>query len=330
MPNARPFTVKDLVHLLGAIALVFSAVVVALYVKDPYGRAGIRPSSQVPNLGERELMVSRARDPSFDSAIVGNSTSIPMQPEILDKLTDRKFVSLSISGAGAPVALAVVRFFLRYHHSARTLIVALDDTWCRNARDMAEGRPFPFWLYGNNLSYIAGLYANASFEMLDLSLYAQRSGLRPDGYHPYDEAFIGHHYDDVDATRARMDRLTRPARSSQSRPFTSVPLVLLEELFATAPTVTFVQLWTPRYISIIPLPGTPAAEMDDACKQQSVALTEKYGNVRLVNWAFDSPENRNPANFYEANHYRNELALRIQHEIAHVLKDGAANPPVDR
>ena len=103
----QPFSVRDLIHLLGATALGFSIIVGTVYVKDPYGRSGIRPSLQVPNLGERELMVSRARDAAFDSAIVGNSTSIPLQPEILDKLADRRFVSLSISGSGAPVALTV-------------------------------------------------------------------------------------------------------------------------------------------------------------------------------------------------------------------------------
>lgn len=330
MPKAQPFAVKDLVQLLGAITLAFSAIVVTLYVKDPYGRAGIRPSSQVPDLGERESMVSRARDPAFDSAIVGNSTSIPMRPEILNKLTDRRFVSLSISGSGAPVALSVARFFLRYHASAQILILALDDTWCRGAQDMAEGRPFPFWLYGNDLDYLAGLYTNASFEMLHVALYGKPGGLRSDGYHPYDEAFIGHHYDNVDATRGRMDRLTRPTGTSRSRPFTSVPLVLLDELIAATPAVTFVLFWTPRYIRIIPQPNTPAAEADAVCKQQSAALTEKYANVRLVNWALDRPENRDPANFYEANHYRNELALTIQHEIAQALKNNPNHQRVER
>ncbi len=321
MQRVRLFTAKDLIYLLGASALFFSAIVGTLYVKDPYGRAGIRPSSQVPNVGERELMVSRARDISFDAAIVGNSTSIPMQPEVLDKLTGRRFVSLSISGSGAPAALAVARFFLRHHPSARALIVALDDTWCRDARGMAEGRPFPFWLYGSDLGYIAGLYANASFEMLDLALYAERGGLRLDGYHPYDEAFIGHHYDNVDVTRERMDRLIRPTGTDRSRPFHSLPPELLGQLIATKPAVTFVLFWTPRYISIIPQPDTPAAEADNACKQQTVVLIEQYANVRLVNWAVDRPENRNPANFYEANHYRDTLALRIAHEIAEVLRD---------
>jgi hypothetical protein len=324
------FAVKDLIRLIGAFALLFSVVVVTVYVRDPYGRSGIRPSWQVPNLGERESMVSRARDPAFDSAIVGNSTSIPMQPEILNKLTARRFVSLSISGSGAPVALSVVRFFLRYHASAQTLILALDDTWCRGTQDMAEGRPFPFWLYGNDLDYLAGLYANTSFEMLHLALYGEPGGLRPDGYHPYDEAFIGHHYDNVDATWARMERVTRPTATSRPRPFTSVPLVLLGELIAATPAVTFVLFWTPRYISIIPEPNTPAAEADAVCKQQSEALTKKYANVRLVNWASDRPENRDPANFYEANHYRNELALTIQHEIAQALERNPNHPRPER
>jgi hypothetical protein len=203
---------------LGAAAIIFSIIVGVIFVKDPYGRSGFRPSVQVPELGERELKVSRAMDQNFDSAIVGNSTSIPMQPEILDELTGLRFVSLSISGSGAPVALTMTRFFLSRHPAANAIIVGLDDTWCRNAIDMAEGRPFPFWLYGNDVSYIFGLYENASYEMLDAAVLMPRGGNRLDGYKPLGEAFH-RQFDDINFVKQRLD----PAADENTLP-TAIPI----------------------------------------------------------------------------------------------------------
>ena len=316
MQKVQLFRGRDLLHVAMACMILFGAVVAVVYYYDPYGRAGIRSSSQVPNVGERELKVSVARNPLFDSAVVGNSTSIPMQPEILDGLTGRKFVSLSVSGSGAPVALTVARFFLRHHPAANTIIVAMDDTWCRNERTMAEGRPFPFWLYSGNLEYIGWLYANMSFELLNHTFFAQGNGFRVDGYRPYDVAFVAHGYDDIAFVKAVMDKVIRPTGTDYVRPFRFEPLIQLEELVSSNPRVTFILFWTPRYLTLIPVQDSPAADYDNACKQRSIEIVNRNSNARIVNWAGDSSENRNPANFYETNHYRDTLAIKIEHDIA--------------
>jgi hypothetical protein len=143
----------DIARVLGGALAVYLVVTVTIFFADPYGRSGFRTALQIPNTSQPFWKVTRAMNPAVDSAIVGNSTSIPIQPKIMDRLTGRKFVSLSIAGSGAPVALAVVRFFLRYHADPKALVIALDDSWCKSAVGMAEGRPFPFWLYGGNLAY---------------------------------------------------------------------------------------------------------------------------------------------------------------------------------
>ena len=130
----------------------------------------------VPNVPVRDLMVSRAMEaPLSISAIFGNSTSIPMQPAALNRLTGHRFVSLSMSGSQAPAALTAARFFLRYHPSAAALIVALDDSWCTKATDVAEARPFPVGLDGSDFDYIIGLFGHASWEFVELAR-AERGG----------------------------------------------------------------------------------------------------------------------------------------------------------
>jgi hypothetical protein len=318
-PDERRTTWADIARVVGGALLIYLLCAVAVFFSDPYGRSGFTTSATVPNVSERYWIVSRAMDQSFDSAIVGNSTSIPMQPEVLDRLTGLRFVSLSISGSGAPVALQMARFFLRQHEEATTLIVALDDSWCRSAAGMAEGRPFPFWLYGDGLDYAAGLFSNVSIDMLKEAFWLEkRNGFRTDGYHPYSSTFEIHGFNDLEMVRKRLDQNPRPTGDDMSPPYQFDPPLLLERLISTVPpSINFVLFWTPRYVSLLPMPGTAAEVADAACKQQVEVIAQRHRNVRIVNWSGpDRSDNFDPANFYEPNHYRDVLAIKMENEIA--------------
>ena len=303
-------------------ALSYVAAVAALFIMDPYGRSGLRPSDKISNLPERLLMVSRAMDPAFDAAIVGNSTSMPLQPEALDSLTDRHFVSLSMSGSQSPAAIATARFFLRQHPSARDIVIALDDSWCTRGADVDETHPFPFWLYKNNISYVMGLLANASTSMFAVGI-SEPGNNRIDGYHPYDETFRRNNAADTDRIRDRINRLSRPTQARYAPPFRFEPPVALGHLIEEFDQSTdFILLWTPRYITLIPAPNTSAAEADHACKLQVNNLFAQRKNVRIVDWSgSDHPENLDPENFYETNHYRNTIAALIERDIASSIQD---------
>jgi hypothetical protein len=316
MSKTRPANWGDLAHVIGGTVAILAAAFAYLLISDPYGRLGIRPSAKIPNLAERELAVSRALDRQFDSAIVGNSTTIPMQPEVLDRLTGRRFVSLSMSGSGPRVALAAARLFLRHHPNAKTVIIGLDDGWCTNGADFDEGHPFPSWLYGSDLKYLAWLAMHTSWETLKVAR-AQAGSNRLDGYHPYDDAFRGHGFNDPEVVLKRLNRATRPVQARYSAPYRFEPPEMIRDLIAETPDISFILFWTPRYLTLLPIEGTSAAEADGACKRQVEELTGP--NVRIVDWSGPRPENLDPANFYEPNHYRDTLALKIEVEIASAL-----------
>lgn len=302
-------------------AFLYVVAVAALFVLDPYGRSGFKPSSKVANLAERLLMVSRAMDPAFDAAIVGNSTSIPIEPDILDKLTGLHFVSLSMSGSQSPAAITTAGFFLQRHPEARVVVVAMDNSWCTRGPDVDETHPFPFWLYGSNASYIAGLLKNASTEMFATST-TQPGHNRLDGYHPYDEAIrkgLGSYPDRI---RARLDQFSRPTQARYAPPSTFDPPIALASLIGrTGYSVHFVLLWTPRYRTLIPEPNTPAAAADNACKLQLASEFAQRGNVKIIDWSGDDrPENLDAANFYETNHYRDSIARLIDRDIASAIQ----------
>lgn len=266
-------------------------------------------------------MVTRAMDATFNSAVVGNSTSIPLQPESLDSLTGLKFVSLSMSGSGPLAAIAVARFFLRRHANAKTIVVAMDDGWCSDIVDTREGHPFPFWLYQTDFQYWIGLFTNASKELL-ISAFdgPERGSNRLDGYHPYDALFRANGYDDIEYIKSLLDKPKRPTDARYGAPYHFYPPKLLKALIDEAPNASFVLFWTPRYVSIIPQPNSTAAGADAACKAAVGNIFPDRPNVAIVDWSEERPENADPANFYETNHYRDSLARIIEIEIAAALR----------
>jgi hypothetical protein len=303
-------------------AFLYAAIVVSLFFLDPYGRSGIRPSDKIANLPERLLMVSRAMDPAFDSAVVGNSTSIPIEPGTLNKLTGLRFVSLSMSGSQSPAAITAARFFLQHHSTARAVVVAMDNSWCTRGHDVDETHPFPFWLYGSNAAYFVGLVQNASTAMFATSA-ADPGNNRLDGYHPYDEAIRKALGSDPDRIRDRLDKLSRPTQALYATNLTFGPPIALSVMVGESNySVHFVLLWTPRYKTLIPKPDTPAAAADSACKLQVANEFSQRKNVKIIDWSGDDrPENLDSSNFYETNHYRDSIARLLNRDIASALQN---------
>ncbi|MBR0952898.1 hypothetical protein [Bradyrhizobium canariense] len=297
-------------------ALAYSCFVAFIYIRDPYGRSGLRSRAEMANLPERLIAVSRAMDSQFDAAIIGNSTSIMLQPESLDQLSGRRFVSLSNSGGGPVLALATARLFFRYHPNARALIVAMDYGWCTKGKDVGEQHPYPAWLYGSTFDYLLGLFRHASIDMLNTS-YQEQGHLRIDGFHPYNDAFRD--IDDMATTMERLSRTTRPTASRYPAPYTFDPPAMLRDLISTAPSgMTFVLFWTPRYLTMQPVEGTSADMEDAACKRQFAEIASP--RVRIVDWSGPRPENRDPTNFFDTNHYRDNLARLVERDIADALR----------
>ncbi len=149
---------------------------------------------------------------------------MPLLPENLDRLTEQRFVSLSISGSDAPASLATMKFFLAHHTDAKIVIVALlSETWC--GPTFSEHRAFPFWLYSSLPDYFWGLAKNMSIELfrtiLADAVRMETPGYKPyigiDGYHAYGGPFEQASYNDIKFVRSRIDTSSRPEQSLNPR-----------------------------------------------------------------------------------------------------------------
>ena len=124
---------------------------------DPYdsGKFGLLGISGVNDRDTHTAVASHARDPSFDSAVIGNSTALMLDPAELSRATGRRFVQLAITGAGPAEELAVLDFFLRHHADVGALVFVTDPSWCAH-ESTPPWAAFPYWLYGDNSVTYAG------------------------------------------------------------------------------------------------------------------------------------------------------------------------------
>jgi hypothetical protein len=143
----RRWIVRFLASVLCAVATGYAATVLC----DPYSTGRFSPLNGIDiAISGRALQnYARLRVARFDSAIIGNSHGLYIDPLQMDAFTGRHFVQLGITGIGADVQLAVARAFARERQEMLgSLVWVVDDGWCARDGEFAHDYDhFPFWLY---------------------------------------------------------------------------------------------------------------------------------------------------------------------------------------
>jgi hypothetical protein len=306
---------------LAACACLLFAFVIAV---DPYdsGKFGFFGIDGVADRNTVTANASRARDASFDSAIIGNSTALLLNPTVLSQATGRHFVQLSVVGGSPHEELAVLDFFLRQHTHVGAVVIGADPSWC--AHDTAENpRRFPYWLYGRSRFVYAGaLFSGAAIEhavqRVQIGL-GKRQRSDPAGTFDSEDGWpIGEFRD-----RPRpADPL--PATGSALREF--LPWVSrLDGVIRKLPDdVGVVVLVPPTIAFTVAQPGTPQAADREACNAALKRIVAGRPHSNFINYRVDNALTRDRANFIDPIHYRSALATKIAAGIVASLRDGEA------
>jgi hypothetical protein len=299
-------------------ALLLFAVMIAV---DPYdsGRFGLLGIQGVDDWTPITANASRARDPQFNAAIIGDSTSQRLDPARLSQTTGEHFVQLAAPGTDPSGHLAILNFFIRHHRHIGAIVIVVDDPWCvSDPRQLAQ-HPFPFWLYDDStLGYAAHLFSwralDHAFQRIMLAL-DRRQRYRPDGFFNYEEVFPAQQ-------RPIPTQLTGLARGSVppgGPPFAAQLGLALATLPADVPVVL---LSPPTFYSAVPRPGSREAMERQACNAafRSIVADRPLGN--FLDYRIDNDRTRDPANFVDLIHYRGDLADRIEQGIAASIRSG--------
>ncbi|MGY0572253.1 hypothetical protein ACTGJ9_015300 [Bradyrhizobium sp. RDM12] len=305
--------------LFGAAVLVLALMVVV----DPYdsGKLGLLGIDGVDNRLTQITAASRARDPNFNAAILGNSTAQMIEPAELSRATGLRFVQLYTTGSVPREQLAVLDFFLRNHKQVGALVIAADPGWCVHARPKEEGAPFPYWLYDRSVvTYAVRLISwqaiEQAFQRLAIGL-GWRQRMNPDGFVSYEDIWPPGQFREVGWPRD-----PAPAASAETRatfPEIAALAEIVRKLPADLPIIIIVP---PTLAATVPKPGTAVALDRVACNAALKTVIAGRPRSNFISYRVDNELTRDRDNFADFIHYRPKLARRIEQGIISSLRDG--------
>jgi hypothetical protein len=308
-------------------ALVSGAVLVfaVMIAVDPYdtGKFGWLGIDGVDDRTTFTATASRARDPQFDSAVIGNSTAQMLNPAVLSRATGLRFVQLYMTGAFPGEQLVVLDFFLRNHQQVGALVIVADPFWCSHQH--AESRPgqFPYWLYDNGrLAYAARLISWPAIEHVAQRIsigLGWRKRNEPNGFFSYED--IWHPGVFREANRPRDPVPAQTAADRENFP----EIALLDAAVKRLPAgVSVVLVVPPTLHTTVAKPGTPAAAEREACNAALKRVVAGRPHSNFINYRVENALTRNADNFADFIHYRPIIADKMAEGIADSIRLGEA------
>jgi hypothetical protein len=305
-----------------ATLVVAGALVAALIlIVDPYDSGfGLLGIKGVDDASPRTANASRARDPQFDSAVIGNSTGQLVKPSELSQLTGAKFVQLTTPGTGPREQLAMMDYFVRGHPHIGALVITADASWCVRDPALPLQHPFPFWLYGESrFDYMTRMFSSRALRHTGrrlMILAGRRQPNAADGYWDYEKEGAGEF---APVIAPRDDGGPAPQSVTENFPGVALLGAALAKLPADVPVVLFVP---PVFYSTLPKAGTLAAAEEAACKAALRKVVAGRPRSNFIDFRVDNALTRERANFMDFGHYRAIIARRMEAGIAESIRVG--------
>lgn len=309
--------------LVGTAAAVALGYLALAYAVDPYdsGRSTLLSVGAVRPQGPRTAAAVRGRDPAFAGAVIGNSHIQLIEPERLTRLARIPFVQLAIPATGPGEQLGVLDWFLRHHPAPAAIVLAPDDFWCTDDPQLANDKPFPFWLFARDLpDYLRGLmrYAVAQEVVgrIGWLLRTRRPLARADGWWDYEPDYLNLGFG-RDPGREALRETPVPDAPDPGRAGPFPAAERLRAALARVPAKTaIVAVRPPVYHAGLPRPGTPRAAAESACAAAIAEALATHPRSALIDWRRDGETARDGALFFDRTHYRHPLARRVAEDIA--------------
>jgi len=292
---------------------------------DPYdsGKFGWLGIEGVSDDNPRLANASRARDPQFDSVVIGDSTAMLLDPVELSRGTGARFVKLTGFGLDPREQLAILDFFIRHHPRIGAVVLVTNMPWCTRDPLPQPKDSFPFWLYGESrLDYAAHLFSWRALEhaaqriMIGLG---RKSRDNPDGRTDYEKIWPPGQFRSMDMPGEMAP--TAPAKADDAFP----AVAQLDDLIKRLPdSVPLVLVMPPTFHTLVPQPGSIAAGVNEACSRALRRITTGRPHGTFIDFRVDNALTRDPANFADMIHYRAKIARRMETGIAASIRFGAA------
>ena len=301
------------------VPLVLAYAFIALV--DPWGvLPASLPLDRVPvSTNQRFSYAMLARDPRFDSAVIGTSTARLLRPQDLDTTFGGRFVNLSINAGTAWEQAQLLDLFARSRPAPRRVLIGLDMVWCETGplRRLTP-RPFPEWMYAGSpwrgYLEILNLYAaEEAGKQAGAALGFVRPRYGRDGYTNFlpDDSL----YDAARAAAQLVPPSSPPAQHPAPR-FDFAPHALLVRALAVLPPQTEVlAFFAPYHRSLQPQPGTIGEQQWEACKAEIASILRARPRTVLADFMIDSSITREDTNYWDPQHYRVPIAQQLVRDL---------------
>ena len=315
---------RRFLRVLGLATLAMAALLYgAIVTIDPWNALPGAPAlPRVPvTTNARFTFPALARSQDFDSVVLGTSTSRLLRPEVLDATLGGRFANLAMNSATAWEQVRLLEVFARAHPRPATVLVGLDDSWCRLGDAIERNaRPFPDWMYEPSrwpgYGRMFNLYAvqeSASELWTMLGLKKRRYGL--DGYTNFLPPETAYDSARVDAAFAAWGYPPTDPAATPAPPQRTIAL-LAPALRLLPPTTRKLLFFTPDSLEQQGLAGTVTAQKWTACKQAVVRDVAAIPNVTVADFMIPSPITRDRANYWDPIHYRVPVADQLMRDLA--------------
>jgi len=328
----------------GAVAVGAGLLFAFVAVLDPFGmrvHAG-QAARPIMDINQRFMYPQLVRSGRFDAAVIGTSTMRLLDPEILSRGLDARFVNLAMNAATPWEQTQMARLFREHVRMPKRLIWGIDTTWCEaDATDQAKRltpRPVPAWFTREvgwsdwpKLLNLTNLEIAGRLVAYRLGLSRER--IRGDGYEVFTPPEASY-----DLARARWHIYANhggavPDFSPLSPPVAVAPaesaswrfpaLSWLEDGLGAFPKTTQVMLvLPPAHLAAYPREGSADWQRYTRCKADIAALARRRGAV-VVDYAHASPITTQDANYWDPLHFRLAIAARFGEELARIGMGGA-------
>ena len=299
---------------------------------DPYQNVPFSPAfDRAPiSTNQRYAFPALARNPGFDSVIIGTSTLRLIDPARMSRLLDSPFVNLAMNSATAYEQTRIHALFMRA--PADYLVIGIDDAWCERQAEYTKYtfRGFPEWMYDddpwNDLRYMFNDQAlENAVRMVEYLTGKREAKYRRDGYRDLSKDFGTY---DLEAARGRLyegaARLI-PAASLEPRltraDWHYATHALLEVMLRATPTATRIAVVFP------PLHGfwaSKGAVNYAECKGRIGQRVAGYPNVGVIDYLFLSPLTTNDENYWDPLHFVNDVARLMERDLFGLFTHGVA------
>ena len=319
----------------GTAALVTLAIYLFVVTIDPWG--GLPLSPPLPRLAvttaSRYSLPMLARDPRFDSAVIGTSTMIQLRPDRLNPLFGAHFVNLSILAATAHEQVRMLQVFLHAHPTPRFLLIGLDVRWCDPSPQIRYTTyHFPEWLY--EPTRWAGYLRMFNFYAVQESgsqLWAIL-GLKPPRYGLDNNMYFYAADQQYDAARAHANIVaggTAPGPLDPTAPPAEFVYTTHERLalaLAEIPEQTrTILIFVPFVLPYQGAEGSPSRAYWAECKRRVTDMVRTMQNVVIVDFMISSPITSDETNYFDELHYRPAVADEVAADLARAAA-GIASP----